>query len=620
MNMRRHPTFYSGKLIILSMLLAIGWIALTDQMKSEAPTTSVASLRVAYSTYLGGSALDSARDVAVDSQYNVYITGGTASSDFPTTPGAYDQTFNGRHDVYVMKLDPDGSLVWSTFIGGPNYDRAYAIEVDSQGYVYVGGRAGDGYPTTAGVLQPAFGGDNTVSHAYGPQDGFVTKLSPDGSSVIWSTFFGGGDGSFIRDIDVDGVGQVHLGETAVSIPNPHITPGAFQTNLTGANDGVVAKLSADGTQALWATYLGGSSQTDVESPSIRVDPLGNVYVLGGTASTDIPTTPGAYDRTLGGTRDLHLAKFSPDGAFVFGTFLGGSDNEFTETHGLALDSQNNAIVAATTLSSDFPTTPGAFQTTYGGPGGPGTGANTNYNGDAFVAKISSNGSALLAGTFVGGRFGDGLEGVDVDAQDNVYASGGTYSDDFPVTADAFQTTRNGPVDFFAVKLSGDLGQLSYSSYLGGSKDDTGRAAAADPGGGFYVAGTLNSTDWPTVNPLQAAFGGGSSDGAVAKFTFSGVSIQGPTLGEPDIAYSFTATIETPISPTQPFTYVWQATGQTPLTRTDGISSTVSFAWTTDGIKTITVTASDSSGGSVTDNHTIEIGPLGKLYLPLIIRL
>ncbi len=482
------------------------------------------NLTLNFSTYLGGSGEDTIRDVFVDDAGFIYLTGGTASSNFPTTAGAYDRTLNTSgspiHDVFVTKLSPSGNIVWSTLLGGPNYDRAYSIEVDQAGFVYVGGRAGAGFPTTSGVLQPNFAGDVNPNSRYGRQDGFVAKISPDGSRLVWATYFGDDDRSFIRDFDIDSQGSVYLVLTDGARTNPHVTAGAFQTSPGGSKDGVIAKLSTDASQVIWASYLGGSG-SDVGTPSLRVDAAGQPCVLGFTNSTNMPTTNGAYDRTFnGGPGDVHLAKFSADGSqLLFGTFLGGSAGEFTETHGLALDSSGNAYVAVTTKSTNFPTTNGAFQRTYGGTGGSGTGSGTNYNGDAFIAKISADGSTLMAATYLGGRDGEGLEGVSVLPNGDVVVSGATFSSNFPSTSDAYQQNGGTKGDFFVAMLKGDLSSVVYVSYLGGNDADYGRSATTDSNGYVYVIGHTKSTNWPKLNAQQPSYGGGKWDGGVVKFAY-----------------------------------------------------------------------------------------------------
>ena len=240
-----------------------------------AQTTSPVKI---FSTLLGGSGQENLRDVTTDDAGNVYVTGGTSSADYPTTPGAYDRTFatggsslgsGGPMDVFVAKYAPDGTLLWSTLLGGPNYDRAYAIEVDADGYVYVGGRAGDQFPTTDGVLQEEFAGDRSPNGLYGKQDAFVAKLSPNGDSLIWATYFGADDIGFARDFDIDSEGAVYIAFTGATRPNQHITNGAYQTNNNGGKDLIVAKLSPDVTHVEWATYYGGGGD-DGGGPAVRV--------------------------------------------------------------------------------------------------------------------------------------------------------------------------------------------------------------------------------------------------------------------------------------------------------------------------------------------------------------
>ena len=161
---------------------------------------------LSFSTYLGGSGEDTIRDVAVDRVGNIFITGGTASSNFPTTAGAYDRSHNGNMDVFVAKFSPSGKLIWSTLLGGPNYDRAYAIEVDAQGFVYVTGRAGRGFPM-ANAIQPTFQGYNTGS-LYGEQNAFIAKFSADGATLIFSSYFG--TSQMNRDIALDANGDIYV--------------------------------------------------------------------------------------------------------------------------------------------------------------------------------------------------------------------------------------------------------------------------------------------------------------------------------------------------------------------------------------------------------------------------
>ena len=173
-----------------------------------------------FSTFLGGSGQDQIRDVATDSQGNIYLVGGTDSPDFPTTPGAYQRVHNPgnpdmsgtvRYDIFVTKLDPTGHVIWSTLVGGRNYDRAYTVDVDSQGFVYVAGRAGRGFPVTTGAFQAVFMGTvNANPKPYGEQDGVIFKLKPDGSDLVWASYFGADDAVIVRDMSIDRGGNAYL--------------------------------------------------------------------------------------------------------------------------------------------------------------------------------------------------------------------------------------------------------------------------------------------------------------------------------------------------------------------------------------------------------------------------
>jgi hypothetical protein len=505
----------SGTLWVYVTNEASGWF-MADAVRLTAAIPARAEL--AFSTFLGGSRFEHVRDVTTDSQGNIYLTGGTLSEDFPVTPGAYQTEHNpgepdnpniNPFDVFVVKLDPQGQLVWSTFLGGRNYDRAYAIEVDSQGYVYVAGRAGAGFPVTAGAFQTQFMGGQEAAF-YGPQDGFLAKLSPDGGKLLWASYFGTNDPQIIRDIALDAGGDIYLASARRSGSYPPAVAQAFQSGFQptprAGVDGVVAKVATDGSAVLWASYLGGDGN-EGGAPSIRVDAWGSAYSVFATQSNNMPTTPGAYDRSFNGGWDLHVARWYPDGSGLFyGTYLGGSGNEDIETHNLAIDALGQAYVSSGTNSANFPTTPGAFQRTFGGVN------------DVFVAKLSRDGDQLLAATYVGGSAGDHAEGIAVDVNGNVTFSGISSSANFPVTADAYQPTRRGPSDLIAVKLAADFGSLAYSTYLGGGGTDYGRVGFADSLGNIYVSGETGSVDWPTLNAMQPTFGGGNADAMVAKFT------------------------------------------------------------------------------------------------------
>lgn len=450
-----------------------------------------------YSSYLGGNNFEQARDLAVDKDGNIYIAGGTSSPDFPVTQGAYQTQYNdqgsesvgnwGPMMAFVSKFSQNGELIWSTFIGGPNYDRCYAVEVDDDGYVYVGGRAGDDFPTTTGAAQEDFFGDrNWRNNLYGKQNGFVTKLSPDGSEIIWSTYYGDDSWGFFRDIDIDDEGNVYGILNAVRNKPMGIDEDSFDNTHNGGSDMVAVKFSSDGSRVEWATFIGGSDD-DQGGPSIRIGPDKSVYVCGGTRSDDLPTTTGAVQENYGGDGDMYIARFSPDGSsLIYCTYFGSTGTEVTETHGLFVDHFGQAYVACGTTSFDIATTPNAHKPT------------TNTR-DCLLFKISTDGTELLACTYFGGSEGEHPEGLYVDKDQNLYFGGETVSSDLPVTPNAPFKNFNGDTDAYVAKLNPDFSELEFCTYYGGNGRESVRAFNVSESGAICTSGQSHSTNLPTTD-------------------------------------------------------------------------------------------------------------------------
>lgn len=473
---------------------------------SATPTSAIA-------TFAGGTNFDAVRDVTIDAAGNIYMTGGTVSTNFITTagvvqrvnsPGTPDNTSIVRSDAFITKIDPSGRVVWSTLLGGPNHDRAYAIEVDAQGFVYIAGRAGRNFPVTASAFQRIFQG-GLENSGYGTQDGFVCKLRPDASAVVFCSYFGTpGDGRPIRDLVVNAAGEIFVTTGRLSGAYPTAIASKFLNGPRGAEDAVVAKIRSDGAAVLWARYLGGSSGESHQN-SLRLDGSGNVYVLFTTKSSNAGATASAYQTTYRGNGDLFINKLNPTtGAVVWGTYFGGTGNESTETHELAVDNGGSVYIAAP-ATAVVPTTTTAFRRTFSGGGN-----------DVFVAKLSPSGSSLVASTMFGGNGSDRPEGVAVDGAGVVYVTGTTTSTNFPLSVDAAQRTLRGGRDAFVVKLSSDFSQLMYSTYWGGSGVDYGRGMAANSSG-FVLGGETTSRDNTNNNAFQPTYGGGAGDGFLLKF-------------------------------------------------------------------------------------------------------
>jgi hypothetical protein len=501
---------------------------------------------LSYSTYLGGVGGDLGYGIAVDAAGNAYVTGSTESSNFPTTTGAHRTNFQGGvADAFVAKLNPTGTaLLYSTFLGGSGYDEGYGIAVDAAGNAYVTGYTDStNFPTTTGAFQATYG-------VGGFADAFVTKLSPTGNGLIYSTYLGGDNLDEGNGIAVDAAGNAYVTGDANSANFP-TTPGSFQTALGGGtcfggpcSDAFVTKLNPTGTALLYSTFLGGrGNEGGFDSGGIAVDAAGNAYVTGATRSANFPTVSAFQTIYGGGTcgvppntfpcGDAFVTKLNPAGsALVYSTYLGGSAED--DSRGIAVDAAGNAYVTGTTFSTDFPTTPNAFQTTFGG-----------YD-DAFVTKFNPNGTALTYSTYLGGSSLDEGFGIAVDSVGNVYATGRTQSADFPTTPGAPKAENwGGNYDAFVTKLNPTgTAPLVYSTYLGGSGWEggdlyPGGAIALDATGGAYVTGMTTGNFPTTPGAFQTFFAGGSDfnffDVFVSKVVEQNVDL-GVTLTPSSLAF------------------------------------------------------------------------------------
>jgi hypothetical protein len=402
---------------------------------------------LAYSTYLGGSSEDSGVGIAVDADGSAYVVGNTLSADFPTIAG-HDMTYNGTGDVFVTKLDPSGSLVYSTYLGGSLQDGVQlGMAVDAAGNAYLTGSTSSmDFPTTPGAFDSTFNGGDYAGFG----DVFVTKLDPSGATLVYSTYFGGsaaphippwgtrgGDGA--RGIAVDGAGSAYITGLTSSADLP-TTPGAYDSTFNGGlQDSFVAKLDPSGSELVYSTYLGGSFEDD--GIGIAVDGAGSAYVAGRTfGSYDFPTTPGAFDITYsGGVSDATLTKLDPTGAVAYSSYLGGGGLD--EGFGIEVDGAGRAYLSGFTNSAGFPTTPGALDTM------------PNGGVDVFITQMNAAGTAPVQSTFLGGAGDDFGYDLAIDGSGSVYVTGDTNSADFPATAGAFATTRAGGFDAFVAKIS-----------------------------------------------------------------------------------------------------------------------------------------------------------------------
>jgi hypothetical protein len=432
-----------------------------------------------YSTYLGGSGDDEGHGIAVDAAGNAYVTGVSSSSDFPTV-NALQPAYGGGRDAFVTKIAADGSaLLYSTYLGGSNGDYGSAIAVDAAGNAYVTGTTSSSDFPTTNAFQPALAG---------PVNAFVTKINADGSALVYSTYLGGSGNDYGTGIAVDGDGNAYV--TGYTTSRDFPTANALQPAFGGGvheGDAFVTKIAADGSALLFSTYLGGSD--DDAGEGLAVDADGNAYVTGYTLSSDFPTA-NAFQPALAGTVNAFVTKVAADGsALLYSTYLGGKSADFGTA--IIVDGVGNAYVTGFTSSPNFPTV-NAFQPAYGGG-----------VGDAFVAKITTDGSALVYSSYLGGRSDDDGYGIAVDAAGNAYVTGDTTSDNFP-TVNPLQVMLGGNGVFKSTSAGAD-----WSGSSTGLTNGDVRALALDPtnpstiyagtnGGGVFLSSDAG-LNWSASN-------------------------------------------------------------------------------------------------------------------------
>ena len=366
----------------------------------------------------------------------------------------------------ALVIDP--VLAYSTYLGGSGGDNARGVAVDGFGNAYVTGLTISTDFPIVNAIQPG---------NHGNPETFVSKFNPDGSGLIWSTYLGGTSQTVADAIAVDSTGNAYITGFTDCLDFP--TVNAVQaTNGGGQYDAFVTKINSAGSALVYSTYLGGNDNDN--GFGIAADSSGNAYVTGFTYSSNFPTA-NAIQPSRKGTSDAFVTKIKADGsAFVYSTFLGGSTDEIG--NGIAVDPAGNVYVAGQTDSTNFPTN-NAFQSTFAGG-----------HWDAFVAEINVAGNAFVYSTYLGGSDEDEANGIAVDSTGNVSVAGITYSTNFP-TANALQPTNHGGSDAFVTRFNAG-GTLAYSTYLGGSLNDSSSGVAVDSAGNTYVTGITASNDFP----------------------------------------------------------------------------------------------------------------------------
>ncbi len=469
--------------IFLSFLLVVSllqcYAAADKQMRVEDNVRDIehegSPLAVLSPSYWGGSGGDTVTAIVLEEPDIVYIAGSTVSDDFPVVNG-YQEQSGGASDCFVMKLNATSKeIIYSTYIGGNATDQLTDIAVDSAGNVYAtGSTTSFNFPSLSALQPQKYKKIEDRIDA----DCFVFKLSASGDEMLYSTFFGNLGDDVANSIDIDASGNAYFVGLKFG--------DEFQYNATGFDktreleEGYLVKLNSTGNGLEYLTYIGGAGSD--EARSVAVDASGNAYVACITDSYDFPEIDG-YDETYNGQLDSCLVKINATGTgAIYSTYLGGSGID--EVASIMVDNSGCVYATGYTSSSDLPTV-NAYDDSLGG------------FMDCFVCKLSSDGQSLQYSTYIGGSGNDYGTGITVDSAGAAYMTGYTDSDDYPLV-NARDSTFGGSTECIVSKLNVTTGALEYSTYLGGSGDDSGQGIAVNSNGDIFVAGNTNSEDFPTL--------------------------------------------------------------------------------------------------------------------------
>jgi hypothetical protein len=448
-----------------------------------------------WSSYLGTNKPDEPADVAITSNGDLIVVGQTKSPAFPISPGAYDSAYGTNFwKGFVMRLRPaDGSLVYSTYLGGTNDDHPIGVDVgDGDEAVVLGLTVSADFPTTPGALK-------TSQPGLQEGDGFVTRLTADGSGLVYSTLLGGSDNEFPTVMSLDPGGTVTIAGMTYSSDFP-VSPNAYQTGKVGADtDLFITRLSENGSSIVCSTYLGGAFG-ETMFRGLGVAPDGSAVVSGQLGVDVLPTS------TIGSGPVCSVVKLKPDFSAVdYITKIGGGLHP-PIARCAALDAQGRATIAGQTISVTMPVTPGVVQPAKSG------------SADAFVLRLEPDGRSIEWCTYLGGILDDYAEAIHVDNSGVTTLGGWTISPNFPATPGAYKTVQDGLYShLFAARLSPDASQLWYSTFVGGG---AGSPMGMDVGPAGEVALTAKGDGdvYPTTPTAYDSSWNGLADAVVSQLS------------------------------------------------------------------------------------------------------
>ncbi len=377
-----------------------------------------------FSSYLGGSGDDHIVRAVTDEANNIYIVGSTLSDDFPVTDDAFQSESQGAEDGFITKISPAGTLLYSSYFGGNGVDRVQHVMFHEEGSVFLEGYSSSEGLATDGAYQGA---------CSGAVDSFVAKLNSNLSEILMFTYFGGSGVDYGWRVDVDSeYNFIICGETRSA--NQPTTPDAICRTYSGDTDGFFAKISANGKQLLYATYIGGTS-VDFGG-GVDVDSSDYFYITG-VVSSGVTNLEGTEDLYHGGM-DFFAAKFTKDCELIFFRIIGGNRTDLMWD--AVLDNDESIVIVGTTFSDDYPVINAVQQERRGG-------------NDACVTVLSSDGESITLSTFIGGVSNEKGEGITIQSDGSLIVSGYTASSDFPVDPDAYQVNRTGSNDAFLYQIN-----------------------------------------------------------------------------------------------------------------------------------------------------------------------
>ena len=470
------------------------------------PAAAAASACASWSTYYGGSGTDEAWGITCDNQHNSYVAGYTLSADFPVSAGSFQDTVSGFYDAVVIKMDSCGNRVWTTFIGSTANDFGEKISMSRDRIAVLGHTTGSDLPV---------GNAGWQQSSNGSYDAFLFRLDESGAR-LWGTYFGGSGGELGFALATDTAGNIFFGGSTSSNDLPVLN--AFQASTSGALDAYVAKFDTAG-QRQWCTYYGGSASDDVHSMS--ADDSGNVIVAGGSYSTDLSVTGGAYQPQNNGFSDGYLLKLDASGSRIFSTYFGGNGAE--DINGACTDAQNNIYITGYTASSDLPVSGGAFQQNHAGAD------------DIFITRFGPAGSLDWC-TYYGGQASEQAYAIAGDKLGHFFVLAVSDSTDTPVIGTPLQAGSGGGTDAFIVKIS-SLGQVQWSTYYGGSSHESGYHLYADSAMRVYITGRTSSVDFPVSAGAHQSAAAGAEDIFMARLDGSFDTTTSIALLEPENAVS-----------------------------------------------------------------------------------